>query len=112
METKTKTQTFLGFAVRARKAVFGGNSVAALKRAEVILISPDASENTLKEGKKLAAKLKCKAFVTDRPLEEMVFRSGVKIVAVTDKALGKAIAGNADGTLKEAGVEIKREGQN
>ena len=49
--------------MKARKAVFGGNSVAALKRAEVILISPDASENTLKEGKKLAAKLKCKAFV-------------------------------------------------
>ena len=96
MESKGKTQTFLGFAVRAGKYRAGFNSVQTLKRAELLVICKTASENSLKEAKKLAAKFRCPLLKTDKQtLAEIIFKENAKLMAVTDKNLARAaIAGS------------------
>ena len=96
MTTKSKAETFIGFAVRSGKLRTGVNTLSTLKKAYLILVSVDAAEETLKTAVKYAERYRCKAFKTkDKPLEEYLFKAGIKMAAVTDFSLAKAIIENA-----------------
>ncbi|MBP5467058.1 MAG: hypothetical protein J6Y43_05810 [Clostridia bacterium] len=102
MENKVKAETFIGFAVRARKIRFGFNTLAALKKAFVILVCGTASENTVKAAVKYAVKYGCKVFRTEiKTLSELTHRDGVKIAAITDLPLAKAVIGNVGNDFTE-----------
>lgn len=95
MENKGRTQTFLGFAVRAGKFRTGFNSVASLKKVYLLVVCRTASENSLGEAKKLAKKFNCPLIKTEKEtLEEIIYKHNAKIMAVTDKSL--ALAAKAD----------------
>ena len=95
METKSKAQTFVGFVIKSGKYRIGLNSVESLKRAELILVCKSAAENSVKQAKNVAARLKCPIFVSvNKTLEEMTAKHNAKVMAVTDKALAKAIKDN------------------
>ena len=95
MENKTKAQTFIGFAIRAKKYRIGMNAVQTLKRIELIIICRSASENTKKEAKKVAKKYNCTLIEsTMQDLEQITFTPNAKVMAITDKALAKAILEN------------------
>lgn len=97
MENKGKTQTFLGFAVRANKYRTGFNSVASLKRVYLLVVCKTASENSLNEAKKLATKFHCPLIQTETDrLEEIIFKQNAKIMAVTDKELARAAIINSE----------------
>ncbi len=97
MENKGKTQTFLGFAVRAGKYRTGFNSVASLKRVYLLVVCKSASENSLKDAKKLATKFHCPLIQTKTDtLEEIIFKQNAKIMAVTDKELAHAAVINSE----------------
>lgn len=100
MEAKSKAQTYIGFAVRANKYRTGLNSVESLKKAELIIVCKTASENSKSQARKIAEKLCCNIFVTEKhTLSELVFKENVKIMAITDKNLSDAIKKNSEGEL-------------
>lgn len=95
MENKTKAQTFIGFAIRAKKYRIGMNAVQTLKRIELLITCSSASENTKKEALKVANKYHCKLIEsTAQTLEKITFTPNAKVMAITDKALAKAILEN------------------
>lgn len=92
METSSKAETFVGFCVKARKIRFGANTLSTLKRAYLILVCKTASDNTLTAAAKYAARYRCAALrASGRTLGEIAHKEGVKIAAITDKALAEAV---------------------
>ena len=95
MENKTKAQTFIGFAIRAKKYRIGMNAVQTLKSINLLIVCCSASENTIKEAQKVASKYHCPLIITNEiKLEEFTFKENSKVMAITDKALAKAILDN------------------
>ena len=93
---KSKAETFVGFAVRAGKLRSGANTLSTLKKAYLILVCRTAAENTVKIAVKYAEKYRCAALITtEKELFEITHKDGVKIAAITDRALAKAIRDNA-----------------
>ena len=75
MEKKTKAQTFIGFAIRAKKYRIGMNAVQTLKSINLLIVCCSASENTLKDAKKVASKYHCPILITNETkLEEMTYK--------------------------------------
>lgn len=89
---KSKCETFIGFAIRARKCKIGVNACKTLKKAKLIAVCSSAGESTFKEAEKLAAKFSCPLLITKgRTLESMTHKDNAKVMAVTDAALSQAI---------------------
>ena len=89
---KSKGETYIGFAVRARKCKIGVNACGTLKRARLIVVCKTAGESTFKEAEKFAAKFSCPLLLTKlKTLEEMTHKENVKLMAITDVALSQAI---------------------
>ena len=101
MQEKTKVDTFIGFVIRSGKYKIGTNACATLKKAELMIVCNTASENTKKDALKLSKKLRCELYETiGKQLAESVFKEKAKVMAITDKALAKAIIENAENDLK------------
>ena len=99
--SKSKAETFIGFAIKAGKFRSGANTVSTVKRAFVVLVCESAAENTVKTALKYAEKFRCKALKTDGvTLSELARKDGIKIAVVTDKSLADAIILNAAPRLK------------
>ena len=104
MENKVKAETFIGFAVRAGKFRSGTNTLSTLKKAYLIIVCETAAENTVKLAEKYAEKYRCKAFITcGINLSDLVHKDGIKIAAITDLSLAKAITDNSAPYLEELG---------
>ena len=102
MENKSKAETFIGFAVRAGKFRSGANTLSTLKKAYLILVCKTASENTVKLAQKYAEKYRAKALLsTERALSDISHKEGIKIAAITDFSLAKAVTENAAPDFKE-----------
>lgn len=102
MENKSKAETFIGFAVRAGKFRSGTNTLATLKKAYLILVCDTAAENTKKLAVKYAEKYRSKALCTaGRTLSDISHKEGIKIAAITDLSLAKAVTENAAPDFKE-----------
>ena len=92
MEKTCKAETFIGFAVRARKISFGANTLSTLKKACLILVCETASDNTVKIAERYALKYRCGLLRTkNRTLCDLAHKDGVKIAALTDSALAEAL---------------------
>ncbi|MBR2498940.1 MAG: hypothetical protein IKB67_04445 [Clostridia bacterium] len=97
MENKTKAQTFVGFAIRARKCKIGTNAVATLKKANLVIVCHTASENTKAEADKLAKKFNCPIVETvSVRLEEITHKENAKVMAIADRQLSLAILNNSE----------------
>ena len=89
---KTKSETFVGFVLRARKYKIGGNAVATLKKANLIIVCDTASDNMKSEGLNFSARFRCPLLIAkERTLASLTGRENAKIMAVTDGALATAI---------------------
>ena len=96
METKTKAETFIGFAMRTGKFRIGANAAATLKKASLMIVCNTASENTKKDAEKLAKKFHCPLLEpTEKTLGQMTHRENAKVMAIADKELSKAILDNS-----------------
>ncbi len=101
MQERSKAETFIGFALRARKCKIGLNAACTLKKAELVIVCGTASENTKNDATKLAKKLRCEVLeTTGKTLEELTHKENVKVMAITDKALAKAISEHREKDLK------------
>ncbi|MBQ9734770.1 MAG: hypothetical protein IJV95_02805 [Clostridia bacterium] len=97
MENKTKAETFIGFAIRAKKFRVGMNALQTLKKINLIIVCHTASENTKKEADSLALKRHCKIIESvSKTLSELTHRENAKVMAIADTALSKAILDNSE----------------
>lgn len=89
---KSKGETYIGFAIRARKCKIGVNACATLKKAKLIVVCKTAGENTFKEAQKLAVKFCCPTLITkEKTLGEITHKENAKVMAITDAALSRAV---------------------
>lgn len=89
---KSKGETYIGFALRARKCKIGANACATLKKAKLIVACKSATENSIKDAEKLSARFKCPLLITkSKTLAEITHKENAKIMAITDDALSRAV---------------------
>ncbi|MBR2023440.1 MAG: hypothetical protein IJ996_02860 [Clostridia bacterium] len=93
---KSKIETYLGFCLRAGKLLFGIDNVEKTKRNAYLLIADETlSENSFKTLVKARETLSCPLLVGKAGfLSECLHRAGVKVIAVRDESLAKAILQN------------------
>ncbi len=92
MQEKTKIETYLGFCIRAGKAVFGVDRMETLKRADLLVIDSSLADGSAGKVKRLAEKLKCPLVVFEGvTLGEVLHRPACKAMAITQKNLAEAI---------------------
>ncbi len=102
MENKSRAETFIGFAVRAGKFRSGQNTLATLKKAYLIIVCETAAENTVKTALKYGAKYRSRVFKTcGTALSDLAHKDGIKIAAITDNSLAKAVIDSAAPQLTE-----------
>ena len=96
MEQKSKVATFIGFAIRSGACKTGLNASATLKKANLMLVCCSTGKSTIDKATSLAKKFKCPILITkNKPLESFTYKENSKVMAITDKALAKAIIDNA-----------------
>lgn len=99
---KSKIETYLGFCIRARKIIFGAETIEKQKKGVFLLvIDGGIGKNSLKPVLRAKEKLGCPLYSTDEGvLAEWVHRPAVKAVAITDNHLASAILSVADSEPK------------
>lgn len=102
-----KLVSYFGFAIRARKTVFGVDDIDTSKKG-VFLIATDASlgESSKKTVQKARERLQCPLLVFQAGiLGEYLHKPAVKAVAIKDKNLALAILREAE---QEADCKIQQ----
>lgn len=87
---KNKIDSLIGFAVKARKVVYGTDNIETRKIA-LIICCKSLGENSLKRMKKISENTKTPLVISHFPLENIVYKQGVKAIAITDKQMSQAI---------------------
>lgn len=96
---KSKIETYLGFCIRARKVVFGAESIEKKNKGVFLMvIDGGIGKNSLKSILLAKERLGCPLYVTDEGvLGAWVHRPAVKAAAITDNNLASAMISAADG---------------
>jgi len=92
MSLNPKVATYIGFSIKARKIVYGYESViAAGKKIRLILCSDDLSENSLKKVRRFADEVAV-PFVVVEELAEYFGGKKIKCVGLVEEHLASATA--------------------
>lgn len=94
----SKVESYLGFCLRARKIVFGAESIEKQRRGVYLLLADGAiGKNSLKSAVTAQGRLGCPLLLTQEgKLGEMLCKPAVKAVAITDGHLASAILASAE----------------
>lgn len=97
-EVINKIKTYLGFAIKSGSIIFGyDNVIKKINKTKLIIVCSTANEKTLLNINKLnKPTLKLK----NNTLSEMLDRDNVKVIAVANESLAKAILEN-DGIFEK-----------
>jgi len=97
----SKIKTYVGFALNKGDVVLGLDNIKKCKKPQkLIVMSFDASDKTKKEIKYCCQKYKSVLIECSKPVEELVAKPGVKVFAMSDNNLIKAIIQNLDEDFK------------
>lgn len=103
---KPKAESLIGFAVKAGKILYGLDNIkAAHTGIHLIIYSTDASEKTQKEIKYQAKEKGLPLVESQKSIEEIVYKGGIKAVAIKDRQMSRAILNSLD---NETFREIKQ----
>ena len=98
---KDKIESYLGFSIKKGSVVFGLESIECYrKRMYVIFLSCDVGKNTEEKTKLFAQKKNIPLILTKQPLNEILKKTNVKVLAITDTNLSKAILENTNVNYK------------
>lgn len=96
MQNSDKIRSYLGFAARANKIVFGTERIIKKNRVPVIVLGSDAMQNTVKRINNYAERSNSPVVTLEKgTIEEIFKKQNCKVVAVTDASLANAIIENA-----------------
>ena len=98
----SKVENYLGFCIRARKIIFGAESIEKQKRGVHLLIVDGAiGKNSLKPAVAAMERLHCPMLMTSEGLlGKMLHKPAVKAVAITDDHLASAILSVAESDVQ------------
>ncbi len=83
---------YLGFAVRSGKIVYGIDNIERCrKRIYALVLCRTASGNLADKAKRFAERRGLPLVVTEEPLEDIIYKSNCKIIALLDGNLAKAV---------------------
>ncbi len=90
---KSKIESYIGFAIKARKVIFGYNAILLAKTKKYLFICCNtASHNTIDKIIKLAHKEKCiLAMLYQGSLEQITGKINCKVLAISDKNFAVAL---------------------
>ena len=91
---KDKIETLTGFAVKAGKLVYGSDNIVKGRKKQLVMMCGTAAENTQKAVKSFCKESETDLIITQKPLEEIVYRKNCKVIAFTDKQMAEAIKEN------------------
>ena len=93
-----KLVSYFGFALRARKVVFGVDDIDTVKRGvSLVVMDTSLGESSAKTVRKACERLQCPLLVVATGmLGEYLHRPAVKAVAIKDKNLASAIIREAE----------------
>ena len=94
----SKIKTYLGFAKRARKIVYGVDDIIKLKNFNcLILSSSNLAESSFDKLSKIAEKNNNKVYIIDaETFAQNIENEFIKAIAITDKSLSEAIKKELD----------------
>ncbi len=92
-----KISSYVGFAIKSRNVLVGQSIIKQNRDKQIycILLCKSASENLVNLANNVANKQNCEV-ITVNNLEEITHKDGIKIIAITDENLGKAIIKNKE----------------
>ncbi len=92
-----KINSYVGFAIKARKILVGQSQIKQNKTKQIhcILVCSSASDNLKDLAKNVAEKFGAEVIIVN-DLEQITHKDGIKIIAITDESLGKAIIQNKE----------------
>ncbi len=98
----SKLETYFGFCIRARKAVFGTDDIEAQRRGvKLIVVDDSLAENARKKICKAQERFRCPMLIADaETLGELLHRPAVKAVGIKDEHLAAAIVSVAENEPK------------
>lgn len=89
MSNSGKLSSYIGFSIKAGKAVYGTDNVMK-KACKVVLIDKTLSENSMKTLAKYLTDRNTEFFVLDE-LEQYTHKSGCKVIGLRDASLSDAV---------------------
>lgn len=96
---KRSVFSYVGYAIKARKAVFGVDNILHNRKSLVVLYDRLLSDNGKDKIKKYLEKSGAKGFVVD--VEELYPDKNCKAIGITDNNLSSAIIKEMEGDLNE-----------
>ncbi len=92
MINTTKIKSYIGFAIKMRKATFGVEGIKTCRhKIYIVLYDESLAENSRKKLSDFCANNNIKCVLVNFSLSELTKRSNVKAVAIEDSSLGSAI---------------------
>lgn len=84
--------SYLGFAVKSAKIIYGiDNLTARKKRVYALVLCPTAAANLRESAERYSQRTGVPLITTKQPLEDLVFKSNCKLVALLDANMAKAV---------------------
>ena len=87
-----KINTYVGFAVKSRKIVYGADNIEKSRRIKLIMLSSELSPRTEKKMKKLECNIISHYDFNNLSLGQSY--KAIKAIAITDESLAQAILKN------------------
>lgn len=89
----SKIRTYLGFCIKARKIIYGAESISRQKRGiHLLIVDGSVGKNTLKPILQASENFACPVVMTETDaLAGLVNKPAAKAVAITDQNLASAI---------------------
>ncbi len=92
-----KIESYVGFATRAKKIIYGTTLLSKARNISLILLCETGGKNARKDAENYARKHACPLIITKgEPLEKLVNKTGCKICGITDKQMVKGIMAGID----------------
>lgn len=93
----TRIKSYIGFAIRMRKATFGVEGIKTSRHKHFLVIYDNSlAENSLKKLKSFCENKNINCVKVDFSLSELTKRANVKAVAIGDQSLADAIMKNME----------------
>jgi len=89
-----KSKSYLGFAIKANKIVYGLDNILKYRKRIHLLIECETSGRGISKNLKLYSEQKCITLLKADNLEKLLSKENVKAVGILDKNLAKAIVEN------------------
>lgn len=96
-----KIESYIGFAIRARKIRLGSGAISTLRGGvDLLILDGTAAKNSQRLALKFKNRFGCPLVVCESGFDKIVNKPECKIAAICDKSLSGAILDNLDGNFR------------